>query len=162
MQQCAHAIFTSPAANLAPYELNFQLLVRGACLLAGTVFLLKIFDSVVLDSAIGKYFNSGQSRYNVKLMGLQRGPEAKQSQKTQSREDRQKNLLHYCVLEKANSNYYVICMNGVMKTIICFSLFLHKLICRTGEPHSRSEGRCRPQCPKCLCYLHHLGPGASI
>ncbi|CAJ1072120.1 von Willebrand factor A domain-containing protein 5B2 [Xyrichtys novacula] len=34
-QQCAHAIFTSPAANLAPYELNFQLLVRGACLLAG-------------------------------------------------------------------------------------------------------------------------------
>ncbi|XP_046883106.1 von Willebrand factor A domain-containing protein 5B1 [Hypomesus transpacificus] len=34
-QQCAHTIFTSPAANLAPYELNFQLLVRGACLLAG-------------------------------------------------------------------------------------------------------------------------------
>nr|XP_046265421.1 von Willebrand factor A domain-containing protein 5B1 isoform X2 [Scatophagus argus] len=34
-QQCAHAIFTTPAANLAPYELNFQLLVRGACLLAG-------------------------------------------------------------------------------------------------------------------------------
>ncbi|XP_028283907.1 von Willebrand factor A domain-containing protein 5B1 [Parambassis ranga] len=34
-QQCAHAIFTSPPANLAPYELNFQLLVRGACLLAG-------------------------------------------------------------------------------------------------------------------------------
>ncbi|XP_037643006.1 von Willebrand factor A domain-containing protein 5B1 isoform X1 [Sebastes umbrosus] len=34
-QQCAHAIFTRPAANLAPYELNFQLLVRGACLLAG-------------------------------------------------------------------------------------------------------------------------------
>ncbi|KAM4551656.1 von Willebrand factor A domain-containing protein 5B2 [Odontesthes bonariensis] len=34
-QQCSHAIFTSPAANLAPYELNFQLLVRGACLLAG-------------------------------------------------------------------------------------------------------------------------------
>ncbi|XP_034411271.1 von Willebrand factor A domain-containing protein 5B1 [Cyclopterus lumpus] len=34
-QQCAYAIFTSPAANLAPYELNFQLLVRGACLLAG-------------------------------------------------------------------------------------------------------------------------------
>ncbi|KAM9323681.1 LOW QUALITY PROTEIN: von Willebrand factor A domain-containing protein 5B1 [Pholidichthys leucotaenia] len=34
-QQCAHAIFTSPAANLAPYELNFQLLVRGGCLLAG-------------------------------------------------------------------------------------------------------------------------------
>ncbi|KAM3604400.1 uncharacterized protein V6R79_010583 [Siganus canaliculatus] len=34
-QQCAHAILTSPAANLAPYELNFQLLVRGACLLAG-------------------------------------------------------------------------------------------------------------------------------
>uniref|UniRef100_A0A3B5AS85 von Willebrand factor A domain containing 5B2 n=1 Tax=Stegastes partitus TaxID=144197 RepID=A0A3B5AS85_9TELE len=33
-QQCAHAIFTCPAANLAPYELNFQLLVRGACLLA--------------------------------------------------------------------------------------------------------------------------------
>lgn len=35
-QQCAHSIFTSPAANLAPYELSFQLLVRGACLLAGT------------------------------------------------------------------------------------------------------------------------------
>nr|XP_061795330.1 von Willebrand factor A domain-containing protein 5B2-like [Nerophis lumbriciformis] len=34
-QYCAHAIFTSPAATLAPYELNFQLLVRGACLLAG-------------------------------------------------------------------------------------------------------------------------------
>ncbi|XP_031710850.1 von Willebrand factor A domain-containing protein 5B1 isoform X1 [Anarrhichthys ocellatus] len=34
-QQCAYSIFTSPAANLAPYELNFQLLVRGACLLAG-------------------------------------------------------------------------------------------------------------------------------
>ncbi|XP_047445518.1 von Willebrand factor A domain-containing protein 5B1 [Mugil cephalus] len=34
-QRCAHAMFTSPAANLAPYELNFQLLVRGACLLAG-------------------------------------------------------------------------------------------------------------------------------
>ncbi|XP_072297521.1 von Willebrand factor A domain-containing protein 5B1 [Eucyclogobius newberryi] len=34
-QQCAHGIFTSPANNLAPYELNFQLLVRGACLLAG-------------------------------------------------------------------------------------------------------------------------------
>ncbi|CAL8345442.1 unnamed protein product [Merluccius merluccius] len=32
---CAHVIFTSPAANPAPYELNFQLLVRGACLLAG-------------------------------------------------------------------------------------------------------------------------------
>nr|XP_057923102.1 von Willebrand factor A domain-containing protein 5B1 isoform X2 [Doryrhamphus excisus] len=34
-QHCAHAIFNTPAANLAPYELNFQLLVRGACLLAG-------------------------------------------------------------------------------------------------------------------------------
>ncbi|XP_056246960.1 von Willebrand factor A domain-containing protein 5B2 isoform X3 [Seriola aureovittata] len=34
-QQCTHTIFTSPAASLAPYELNFQLLVRGACLLAG-------------------------------------------------------------------------------------------------------------------------------
>uniref|UniRef100_A0A3P8SQ39 von Willebrand factor A domain containing 5B2 n=1 Tax=Amphiprion percula TaxID=161767 RepID=A0A3P8SQ39_AMPPE len=34
-QQCSHTIFTSPTANLAPYELNFQLLVRGACLLAG-------------------------------------------------------------------------------------------------------------------------------
>uniref|UniRef100_A0A3Q3WDY1 VIT domain-containing protein n=1 Tax=Mola mola TaxID=94237 RepID=A0A3Q3WDY1_MOLML len=33
--QCAHSILTRPAANLAPYELNFQLLVRGACLLAG-------------------------------------------------------------------------------------------------------------------------------
>ncbi|XP_061653500.1 von Willebrand factor A domain-containing protein 5B1 isoform X2 [Phyllopteryx taeniolatus] len=28
-QYCAHAIFSSPAASLAPYELNFQLLVRG-------------------------------------------------------------------------------------------------------------------------------------
>ncbi|KAM8850216.1 von Willebrand factor A domain-containing protein 5B1 isoform 2-T2 [Spinachia spinachia] len=34
-QRCAYSIFTSPAANLAPYELNFQLLVTGACLLAG-------------------------------------------------------------------------------------------------------------------------------
>ncbi|XP_029969993.1 von Willebrand factor A domain-containing protein 5B1 [Salarias fasciatus] len=34
-QQCVHSVFTSPAVNLAPYELNFQLLVRGACLLAG-------------------------------------------------------------------------------------------------------------------------------
>uniref|UniRef100_A0A8D3DKY4 von Willebrand factor A domain containing 5B2 n=1 Tax=Scophthalmus maximus TaxID=52904 RepID=A0A8D3DKY4_SCOMX len=34
-KHCAHTIFTSPAANLAPYALNFQLLVRGACLLAG-------------------------------------------------------------------------------------------------------------------------------
>ncbi|KAF6728487.1 von Willebrand factor A domain-containing protein 5B2 [Oryzias melastigma] len=34
-QQCSHHFFTSPAANLAPYELSFQLLVRGACLLAG-------------------------------------------------------------------------------------------------------------------------------
>ncbi|XP_015242171.1 PREDICTED: von Willebrand factor A domain-containing protein 5B1-like, partial [Cyprinodon variegatus] len=34
-QQCSHGLFTSPAINLAPYELNFQLLVRGACLLAG-------------------------------------------------------------------------------------------------------------------------------
>uniref|UniRef100_A0A665TR09 von Willebrand factor A domain containing 5B2 n=1 Tax=Echeneis naucrates TaxID=173247 RepID=A0A665TR09_ECHNA len=34
-QQCAHNIFTRTAASLAPYELNFQLLVRGACLLAG-------------------------------------------------------------------------------------------------------------------------------
>uniref|UniRef100_A0A3Q2YGH5 von Willebrand factor A domain containing 5B2 n=1 Tax=Hippocampus comes TaxID=109280 RepID=A0A3Q2YGH5_HIPCM len=33
-QYCAHAFFNSPAASLAPYELNFQLLVRGACLLA--------------------------------------------------------------------------------------------------------------------------------
>uniref|UniRef100_A0A3Q2PYI8 von Willebrand factor A domain-containing protein 5B1 n=1 Tax=Fundulus heteroclitus TaxID=8078 RepID=A0A3Q2PYI8_FUNHE len=33
-QQCSHGLFTSPAVNLAPYELNFQLLVRGACLLA--------------------------------------------------------------------------------------------------------------------------------
>ncbi|XP_066508877.1 von Willebrand factor A domain-containing protein 5B2-like isoform X1 [Hoplias malabaricus] len=34
-EQCAHALFSSPATNLAPYDLNFQLLVRGACLLAG-------------------------------------------------------------------------------------------------------------------------------
>lgn len=40
-QQCAHSIFSSPAVNLAPYELNFQLLVRGACLLAGTAFSLQ-------------------------------------------------------------------------------------------------------------------------
>lgn len=40
-QPCAHSIFNRPAANLAPYELNFQLLVRGACLLAGTVFLFR-------------------------------------------------------------------------------------------------------------------------
>lgn len=40
-QQCAHSIFGSPAWNLAPYELNFQLLVRGACLLAGTAFSLQ-------------------------------------------------------------------------------------------------------------------------
>lgn len=37
-QQCAYSIFNNPAANLAPYELNFQLLVRGACLLAGIAF----------------------------------------------------------------------------------------------------------------------------
>lgn len=49
-----------------------------------------------------------------------------------------------------------------MKTFIFFSLFLPKLIYRLGEPHSRSEGRCRPQCPKCLCYLHHSGTGASL
>uniref|UniRef100_W5K1S3 von Willebrand factor A domain containing 5B2 n=1 Tax=Astyanax mexicanus TaxID=7994 RepID=W5K1S3_ASTMX len=34
-EQCAHALFSNPATNLAPYELTFQLLVRGACLLAG-------------------------------------------------------------------------------------------------------------------------------
>uniref|UniRef100_A0A096MA53 von Willebrand factor A domain-containing protein 5B1 n=1 Tax=Poecilia formosa TaxID=48698 RepID=A0A096MA53_POEFO len=34
-QQCSHGLFSSPAVSLAPYELNFQLLVRGACLLAG-------------------------------------------------------------------------------------------------------------------------------
>lgn len=34
-QQCSHALFKNPAANLAPYELSFQLLVRAACLLAG-------------------------------------------------------------------------------------------------------------------------------
>lgn len=36
------------------------------------------------------------------------------------------------------------------------------MICRPGEPHSCSEGRRRPQRPKCLCHLHHLGTGASI
>lgn len=41
-QQCCHHFFTSPAANLAPYELSFQLLVRGACLLAGRVFFKRI------------------------------------------------------------------------------------------------------------------------
>ncbi|XP_051552961.1 von Willebrand factor A domain-containing protein 5B2-like [Myxocyprinus asiaticus] len=34
-QQCAHALLTSSAMNLSPYQLSFQLLVRGACLLAG-------------------------------------------------------------------------------------------------------------------------------
>ncbi|KAJ8389566.1 hypothetical protein AAFF_G00118030 [Aldrovandia affinis] len=34
-QYCAHGIFTGPAVSHMPYELNFQLLVRGACLLAG-------------------------------------------------------------------------------------------------------------------------------
>ncbi|XP_026781199.2 von Willebrand factor A domain-containing protein 5B1 [Pangasianodon hypophthalmus] len=34
-EHCLHSLFSSPATNLAPYELNFQLLVRGACLLAG-------------------------------------------------------------------------------------------------------------------------------
>ncbi|XP_053343169.1 von Willebrand factor A domain-containing protein 5B2 [Clarias gariepinus] len=34
-EHCIHSLFSSPATNLAPYELNFQLLVRGACLLAG-------------------------------------------------------------------------------------------------------------------------------
>lgn len=45
-QQCAYAIFTSPPANLAPYELNFQLLVRGACLLAGTTRLLRLISLI--------------------------------------------------------------------------------------------------------------------
>ncbi|XP_060727881.1 von Willebrand factor A domain-containing protein 5B1 [Tachysurus vachellii] len=34
-EHCIHSLFSSPATNLTPYELNFQLLVRGACLLAG-------------------------------------------------------------------------------------------------------------------------------
>ncbi|XP_018608680.2 von Willebrand factor A domain-containing protein 5B1 isoform X2 [Scleropages formosus] len=34
-QQCFHSIFTNPATSSLPYELSFQLLVRGACLLAG-------------------------------------------------------------------------------------------------------------------------------
>ncbi|XP_073712419.1 von Willebrand factor A domain-containing protein 5B2 isoform X1 [Misgurnus anguillicaudatus] len=34
-QQCAHAVFTSSATNISLYQLSFQLLVRGACLLAG-------------------------------------------------------------------------------------------------------------------------------
>ncbi|XP_069053362.1 von Willebrand factor A domain-containing protein 5B2 isoform X2 [Lepisosteus oculatus] len=33
--QCIHAIFTCQASTTLPYELNFELLVRGACLLAG-------------------------------------------------------------------------------------------------------------------------------
>ncbi|KAI7809549.1 von Willebrand factor A domain-containing protein 5B2 [Triplophysa rosa] len=33
--QCAHAVLTSSATNLSSYQLSFQLLVRGACLLAG-------------------------------------------------------------------------------------------------------------------------------
>lgn len=40
--------------------------------------------------------------------------------------------------------------------------FLPLFIDRTGEPYSRSEGRCRSKCPKCLCHLHHLGTGASL
>lgn len=35
-------------------------------------------------------------------------------------------------------------------------------MCRPGEPHSRSSGRCRPKCSKCLCHLHHPGTGASV
>ncbi|XP_059357316.1 von Willebrand factor A domain-containing protein 5B2 isoform X2 [Carassius carassius] len=34
-QQCTHALLNSTATNLSPYQLSFQLLVRGACLLAG-------------------------------------------------------------------------------------------------------------------------------
>ncbi|KAF4117691.1 von Willebrand factor A domain-containing protein 5B2 isoform X1 [Onychostoma macrolepis] len=34
-QQCTHALLTSTATNLSSYQLSFQLLVRGACLLAG-------------------------------------------------------------------------------------------------------------------------------
>ncbi|RXM99792.1 von Willebrand factor A domain-containing protein 5B1 [Acipenser ruthenus] len=34
-QLCAHTIFTGQATNPQPYEMNFELLVRGACLLAG-------------------------------------------------------------------------------------------------------------------------------
>uniref|UniRef100_A0A671LV91 von Willebrand factor A domain containing 5B2 n=1 Tax=Sinocyclocheilus anshuiensis TaxID=1608454 RepID=A0A671LV91_9TELE len=34
-QQCTHALLTSTATNLSPYQLSFQLLFRGACLLAG-------------------------------------------------------------------------------------------------------------------------------
>ncbi|KAF4076611.1 hypothetical protein AMELA_G00217060 [Ameiurus melas] len=34
-EHCVHSVFSSLATNLTPYELNFQLLVRGACLLAG-------------------------------------------------------------------------------------------------------------------------------
>ncbi|MEQ2211591.1 hypothetical protein XENOCAPTIV_008503 [Xenoophorus captivus] len=45
-QQCSHGLFTSPAVNLAPYELNFQLLVRGACLLAGTVTLMQAYEYI--------------------------------------------------------------------------------------------------------------------
>ncbi|XP_035383835.1 von Willebrand factor A domain-containing protein 5B2 [Electrophorus electricus] len=34
-EHCHHVLFSSPATNPTPYELTFQLLVRGACLLAG-------------------------------------------------------------------------------------------------------------------------------
>ncbi|KAI2667854.1 von Willebrand factor A domain-containing protein 5B2 [Labeo rohita] len=34
-QQCTHALLTSTSTNLSSYQLSFQLLVRGACLLAG-------------------------------------------------------------------------------------------------------------------------------
>ncbi|MGH0154302.1 UNVERIFIED_CONTAM: hypothetical protein FKN15_027044 [Acipenser sinensis] len=34
-QLCAHAVFRGQATNPQPYEMNFELLVRGACLLAG-------------------------------------------------------------------------------------------------------------------------------
>uniref|UniRef100_A0A3Q0R3R0 von Willebrand factor A domain containing 5B2 n=1 Tax=Amphilophus citrinellus TaxID=61819 RepID=A0A3Q0R3R0_AMPCI len=61
-QQCAHAIFTSPAVNLAPYELNFQLLVRGACLLAleSTTHALRADADPSAQSASATYITLAQ------------------------------------------------------------------------------------------------------
>lgn len=44
-EHCVHSVLSSPATNLAPYELNFQLLVRGACLLAGNILIQIAFSS---------------------------------------------------------------------------------------------------------------------
>lgn len=57
---CVRSIFTSPAVNLAPYELNFQLLVRGACLLAGTaIFSLSLSRNILILLLIPSKLPSG-------------------------------------------------------------------------------------------------------